>query len=29
MAKEVLVKIFHVQPADVEEMIHRRLEEKD
>jgi hypothetical protein len=27
-AKEILAKIFHARPADVEEMIQRRLEER-
>ncbi len=28
-AKEILAEIFHARPADVEEMIQRRLEERD
>jgi hypothetical protein len=28
-AKEILAEVFHARPADVEEMIQRRLEEKD
>ena len=28
-AKEILSEIFHARPADVEEMIQRRLEEKN
>ena len=28
-AKEILSEIFHSRPADVEEMIQRRLEEKN
>ena len=27
-AKEILAEIFHARPADVEEMIQRRLEER-
>jgi hypothetical protein len=27
-AKEILAEVFHTRPADVEEMIQRRLEEK-
>jgi hypothetical protein len=27
-AKEILAEVFHARPADVEEMIQRRLEEK-
>jgi hypothetical protein len=29
MAKEILAEVFHARPADVEEMIQRRLEEKN
>ena len=28
-AKEILAEIFHIRPVDVEEMIQRRLEERD
>jgi len=28
-AKEILAEVFHARPADVEEMIQRRLEEKN
>ena len=28
-AKEILSEVFHAHPADVEEMILRRLEERD
>jgi len=28
-AKEILAEVFHTRPADVEEMIQRRLEEKN
>ncbi len=28
-AKEILAEIFHARPADVEEMIQRRLDERD
>jgi hypothetical protein len=28
-AKEILAEIFHIRPNDVEEMIQRRLEERD
>ena len=28
-AKEILSEVFHARPADVEEMILRRLEERD
>jgi hypothetical protein len=28
-AKEILAEIFHIRPDDVEEMIQRRLEERD
>jgi hypothetical protein len=28
-AKEILSEVFHARPADVEEMIQRRLEERD
>jgi hypothetical protein len=28
-AKEILAEIFHTRPGEVEEMIQRRLEEKD
>jgi hypothetical protein len=28
-AKEILAEIFHIRPADVEEMIQLRLEERD
>jgi hypothetical protein len=28
-AKEILSEVFHARPADVEEMIHSRLEEKN
>jgi hypothetical protein len=28
-AKEILAEVFHVRPDDVEEMIQRRLEEKN
>jgi hypothetical protein len=28
MAKEILAEVFHARPADVEEMIQRRLEER-
>lgn len=28
-AKEILAKVFHAWPADVEEMIKRRLEKKN
>ncbi len=28
-AKEILAEIFHARPADVEEMIQRRLEKRD
>ena len=28
-AKEILAEVFHARPVDVEEMIQRRLEEKD
>jgi hypothetical protein len=27
-AKEILAEVFHTRPADVEEMIQRRIEEK-
>ena len=27
-AKEILAEVFHARPADVEEMIQRRLEER-
>jgi len=27
-AKEILAEVFHTRPADVEEIIQRRLEEK-
>jgi hypothetical protein len=27
-AKEILAEMFHVRPADVEEMLQRRLEER-
>ena len=27
-AKEILAEVFHARPADVEEMIHCRLEER-
>jgi hypothetical protein len=27
-AKEILAEIFHARPADVEEMIQRKLEER-
>jgi hypothetical protein len=27
-AKEILAEVFHTQPADIEEMIQRRLEER-
>ena len=27
-AKQILEEIFHARPSDVEDMIHRRLEEK-
>jgi hypothetical protein len=27
-AKEILAEVFHARPADVEEMIQKRLEEK-
>jgi hypothetical protein len=27
-AKEILAEVFHTRPADVEEMIQKRLEEK-
>jgi hypothetical protein len=27
-AKEILAEVFHARPADVDEMIQRRLEEK-
>jgi hypothetical protein len=29
MAKEILVEVFHARPSEVEEMIQRRLEEKE
>ena len=28
-AKEILSEVFHARPADVEEMIQRKLEERD
>jgi hypothetical protein len=28
-AKEILAEVFHARPADVEEMIQKRLEEKN
>ncbi len=28
-AKEILAEVFHARPADVEEMIQSRLEERD
>jgi hypothetical protein len=28
-AKEILAEVFHAHPSDVEEMIQRRLEEKN
>jgi ribose 1,5-bisphosphokinase PhnN len=28
-AKEILAEVFHARPADVEEMIQRRLEKKN
>lgn len=28
-AKEILAEVFHTQPADIEDMIQRRLEERD
>jgi hypothetical protein len=28
-AKEILAEVFHAQPGEVEEMIQRRLEEKN
>ena len=28
-AKQILAEVFHARPADVEEMILRRLEERD
>jgi hypothetical protein len=28
-AKEILAEVFHARPADVEEMIQRRLEERN
>ena len=27
-AKQILEEVFHARPSDVEDMIHRRLEEK-
>jgi hypothetical protein len=28
-AKEILAEVFHARPADVEEMIQKRLEDRD
>ena len=28
-AKEILAEVFHARPADVEDMIQKRLEERD